>query len=463
MSDRYSTEKASSTSRKEFWERPTIIKHVVGLTNKYGKSPATLPYGQIDGVPVADLAKQYGSPLYVISEATLRRRYRMFMQAFGPRYPRVQLAYSYKTNYLDAVTMTLHSEGAWAEVVSGTEYEMARRNGIPGSKIVFNGPHKTKADLLRAAEDRAMINIDSFDEFYLIDEVAASLGRQVEVGIRVSFQLNYPPWSRFGFQYETGDAYAAAKKVIESPNLTLVGIHCHIGTYIDDVTMYAAEATKIVELTTLLRNEFNVKLKYWDLGGGFASKNTLHTAWLPGEQTCPDFHTYAETICPILLNGPYQGDELPILFFEHGRAMVEEAMHLVVTIVSQRRLSNDKKAVVIDAGINLLSNVYWYRYDMRMTRDSSTFVEGTTILGNLCMNIDIISNDTPLPGLRTGDNLVIRNIGAYNFTQSTQFIHTRPPVILIDEQGKTHIVRRAESVEYWKQLDQLPDHLKRGE
>ncbi len=447
--------------RKEFWEKPTIIRNVVGLTNKYGRPHSAYPYSSIDSVSVAKLVKKYGSPLYVISESSLRRRYRMLMQAFGPRYPRVQLAYSYKTNYLDAVTMTLHSEGAWAEVVSGTEYEMARRNGIPGNQIVFNGPDKSRQDLTRAVEDGAIINLDSFDEYYLMEEVARELNRKVEVGIRIALELNYPPWSRFGFQYESGDAYTVAKRIVDSQHLELVGIHCHIGTYIDDVNMYSQQATKIVELATLLRNDFDIKLKYWDLGGGFASKNTLHSAWLPGEQSCPDFNMYAEAICPILLQGPFSTDELPLLMFEHGRAMVDESMHMVTTVVSQRRLSGDRKAIVVDAGINLLSNVYWYKYDMRASAETGVMTEGTTILGNLCMNIDVLSHDTSLPQMRTGDHLVVRNIGAYNFTQSTQFIHTRPPVILIDEQGETHIVRKAETVEYWKQLDQLPEHLRK--
>ncbi len=463
MTDNRNTNGTAGTEsvRREFWEKPAIVRHMVGFTNKYGKHPAMLPYGVIDGVVVSQLAKEYGSPLYVVSEPALRRRYRMFMQAFGPRYPRVQLAYSYKTNYLDAVTMTLHSEGAWAEVVSGTEYEMARRNGIPGEQIVFNGPQKTKEDLLRAAEDSAIINIDSFDEYYLMEEVARLFNHKIEVGIRLAFALNYPPWLRFGFNYDSGDAYNVARRIIESPYLELVGLHCHIGTYIDDTAMYTEEAKKIVEFATTLRNEFGIKLKYWDLGGGFASKNTLHNAWLPGEQTCPDFHAYAEAICPVLLDGPYTNDELPFLLFEHGRAMVDEAMHLIVTVVSQRRLNNERRAIVIDAGINLLSNVYWYKYDMRLAKESGVVSETTTILGNLCMNIDILSQDAVLPPLRTGDHLVVRNIGAYNFTQSTQFIHTRPPVVLIDEQSKTHVVRKGETVEYWKQLDQLPEHLKR--
>ncbi|MCX7835554.1 MAG: alanine racemase [bacterium] len=454
------SEDLKSTKPKQFWEKPTIVKHIVGLTNKFGRHPSTLPYNSIDGIAVSDLVEEFGSPLYVVSESTLRRRYRMFMQAFAPRYPRVQLAYSYKTNYLDAVCLTLHTEGAWAEVVSDTEYEMAIRNGVPGNQIVFNGPQKSEKGLERAIQDGAMINLDSFDDFYLMERVAERLGKKAEVGIRVSFQLNYPPWSRFGFQYETGDAYAIAKRIYESPFLELVGLHCHIGTYVDDPNMYASEATKIVELATLLKNEFGIKLKYWDLGGGFASKNTLHTAWLPGEQTCPDFNTYAEAICPILLEGPYQGEEFPLLLFEHGRAMVDEAMHLIVTIISQRRLNGEKKAIVVDAGINLLSNVYWYKYDMRLARDAGTLTEGTTILGNLCMNIDVISHDTALPSMKTGEHLVIRNIGAYNFTQSTQFIHTRPAVVLIDEQGKAHVVREPETVEYWKQLDRVPEHLK---
>ncbi|MBI3270019.1 MAG: alanine racemase [Planctomycetes bacterium] len=441
------------------YEKPTILRQAVGMMNKFGRPAAVVPLGSIDGVPVRDLLARWGSPLWVVSEGTLRRRCREMQRAFALRYPRVQLAYSYKTNYLSGVCAILHREGAWAEVVSGFEYEIARSLGVPGDRIVFNGPLKTREELATALELGSRVNVDSYDELFQIEELAEGRGRPVDIGLRVNVEVNYPPWDRFGFNYESAQAFEACKRAVASGCIRVVGLHCHVGTYVNDTRVYTTATEKLVYLAGLLQTELGIKLEYVDLGGGYASRNTLQSAWVPGEQSCPTFDEYAEAICPALLRGHWKPGDLPRLILEPGRALVDEAMSLAATVVSVKRLRNGEKGVVIDAGVNVLPTAWWYRHDVVAAQEGGTMAEDVHLYGPLCMQIDCLRQSVSLPPLRRGDALVIKNVGAYNFTQSMQFIHFRPAVVLITD-GRVELLRRREDTAYVKELERVPDHLR---
>ena len=148
---------------KKVFERPYIKKIQAGMPSKFGMKPQVEPLTHIDDNGVADLVREFGSPLFVISEKTIRETYKKAKHAFTTRYPKVQFAWSYKTNYLDAVCRVFHSEGSWAEVVSGFEYDKALLNGVKGSQIIFNGPDKNDEDLKKAVENDSLIHIDHFD------------------------------------------------------------------------------------------------------------------------------------------------------------------------------------------------------------------------------------------------------------------------------------------------------------
>ncbi|HDY76243.1 MAG TPA: diaminopimelate decarboxylase, partial [Candidatus Marinimicrobia bacterium] len=342
-------------SEKKPYSKPTIVRHSVGVLNKFGRPPATIPLKRIDGFNVDELVDQYGSPLFVLSVQTLRDQYKNLNRAFKTRYPNFQIAYSYKTNYLKSVCSILHQEGAWAEVVSGFEYDIARDLENPGNQIVFNGPYKTRDELIRAFKDGAMINIDNFDEMQLMEDIAEEMGKSLEVGIRINMDLNDPPWHKFGFNVESGQAFAAVKRAEADSKLKVVGLHMHAGTYIDDVSIYSRAAQGMVNFYTAIKEQLNVTLKYWDMGGGYASHNTLHTAYLPAEQTCPTYDQYAESICPFLLSGPFQAADAPLLLIEPGRSLVDEPFSLVTSVVAQKRLPSGQRGIVLDAGMNLMS------------------------------------------------------------------------------------------------------------
>jgi diaminopimelate decarboxylase len=453
--------RVAKRNQKLFYEKPTIVKHGLGTNNRVGRLASAAPYAVIDGVPVQELVHRFGSPLWVVSEMTLRTKYQALQRAFSLRYPKVAIAYSYKTNYLSSVCSILHQEGAWAEVVSGFEYDIALALGVPGEHIVFNGPLKRPEELARAISQGAIINLDSYDELSLMEELAHRLGRAVPVGVRVNMTVGPLTWDRFGFNLESGQAFQACQRVLASPVLRLAGLHAHVGTFILDPNLYRQEAEKLSELVRSLA-QLGVTLEFLDIGGGFASKNTLHDQWLPAEYATPTFEQYADAICPVLINSLPQ--PLPLLILEPGRCIVDEAMHLLATVVSTKVLSTGQKGVVLDAGINLMPTVAWYRHEVRVAGETASpssggVLEEVNLYGPLCMNIDVLQYRAFLPPVRRGAILVIRNVGAYNFTQSMQFIQPRPAVVLVNG-GEIEYLRLPETTEYIRQLERMPERLR---
>ncbi|HUX55490.1 MAG TPA: alanine racemase [Bacteroidales bacterium] len=445
---------------KKPFERPYIKKIKAGIPSKFGMNVQSEPLTHIENVSVTDIVKQYGSPVFVISENTIRETYAEAKRAFQTRYPKVQFAWSYKTNYLDAVCRVFHQEGSWAEVVSGFEYEKAIKNNVPGSQIIFNGPDKSSEDLELAIKNDSFVHIDHFDELYMIIEVASKLKKKANVAIRVNMDTGvYPMWDRFGFNYENGEAWDAINRIMMDGNLELVGLHTHIGTFMLSADAYRKAMTKLADLAHRTEKKHEKSLKYLDIGGGFASKNTLKGAYYQGRDMVPGFDEYAEAITSAIVNSEINPAKLPLLILETGRALIDDAGYLIGTVMANKRLSDGRRATIIDAGVNILFTSFWYELEVHPARQTSDHLEETTIYGPLCMNIDVIRESVSFPLLKKGDNFVIKRVGAYNMTQWMQFITYRPKVVLIDTNGKMHIIRNSESLDSIRGLEEIPEHL----
>ncbi|MBI5682647.1 MAG: diaminopimelate decarboxylase [Deltaproteobacteria bacterium] len=444
---------------KRPYERPTMVKHIVGMMNEMGMPSGLNRCTDIDGISVDGLLKEFGSPLVVFSETVMRRKLSELKRAFELRYPKGQIAWSYKTNYLKAVCSVMHQEGSWAEVVSEHEYEMARRLGVSGNRIVYNGPYKPEQSLMTAVKEGAIINIDSLVEVHFLEKLAASIGKQIEIGMRINMDTGmYPAWDRFGSNLESGQAYEVAKRIISGGKLKLVSIHAHIGTFILEPKFYLNEVMGMCAFASRLKDEFGVVLKYFDIGGGFASRNRLKSTYLPTTYMAPSFDAYAENICKIVLEA-FPHDNLPTLILETGRALVDEAGSLITTVVATKRLPSGIRAIILDAGVNLMVTSFWYDMEMMPVQDRGAFLEDHVIYGPLCMQIDVVRDYIKLPPLDKGDALVVRPFGAYNTSQWMQFIRMRPPVILIGEDGSVDIIREAEDVAYLQEKEILPERL----
>ena len=439
------------------YEKPVISKITAGIPSKFGLPTRQKFIPDIDGIPVEKIMEEYGSPVFVLSEKTMRNTVAQAKQAVETRYPKVQFAWSYKTNYLDAVCSIFHDEGAWAEVVSAFEFQKALSLGVNGSNILFNGPEKSEEDLKLAIEHNACIHIDHFDELYLLIKVTRELDKKARVAIRINLDAGiYPIWDRFGFNYENGEAWNAINRIMLAEKLDLIGLHTHIGTYIMSANAYAVAASKLANLYMATHRKFDYWLKYIDLGGGFASKNTLKGAYMPGTETCPSFDEYAEAISNALISSEIPHENLPVLFLETGRALIDDAGYLLTTVLANKRSTTGRRTMVIDAGVNLLFTSFWYNLGVYPTRQLSSHLEESTIYGPLCMNIDVIRDAINFPQVKTGEKLVIERVGAYNMTQWMQFITFRPNVVMIDLEGKMHIVRKKENLDTLTSLEQNP-------
>ncbi|HET8746388.1 MAG TPA: alanine racemase [Ramlibacter sp.] len=450
--------------------------------NLYARGTHAAWLGEIDGVAVRELVKQFGSPLFVFSEATIRRQARRMREAFTSRHPDTVFAWSYKTNYLGAICRVLHEEGWTAEVVSDFEYQKARKLGIAGEDIVYNGPYKPRASLETAVREHALIQIDNWDELTLVEELASGLPQPLDVGIRVWLDAGIQPvWSKFGFALENGEAARAAAQVLAHPKLRLHTLHTHIGTYILAPGAYAVALAKLLALRSQIRQEHGHQVPCINLGGGFPSLSLLHGMPGPAEAVVPPIEAYAAAIAGVLEKVPARAR--PQLRLESGRYLVDEAGYLLASVVAvkgvrdpfaagdsaaraykEQMLAGDdvRTSYVIDAGINLLYTAAWYRMDILPTHPGRTPPAPTRLYGPLCMAIDVVRYTVDLPPLELGDVLTLHPVGAYNVVQSMQFIAYRPAVVMIGTSGQPVLIRARETLDDVAGPERMPAHLQQG-
>ncbi len=444
---------------KPAYERPVLVRHVTGANGKFGAIPPVQPMSTFDGFDIEDLVATYGSPLFVFSERMLRSRVRSLREELARRFADFTIAWSYKTNYLSAICRVLHQEGAWGEVVSGLELRKALHHGVPGDRIIFNGPSKSARDLELAFRSGALVQINHLDELALAEKVAAALEIRPAVGIRVHVaEVPGPAWERFGFHLESGRALEAARRLARSPHLDLRSLHCHVGTFVLDREAYRIAARALGDFAIALGEHHGIHIDSLDFGGGFASRNTLQSQYLPGDESAPSFGQYVERIASGL-DEAYKGAPLPRVVLETGRAIVDETAIAVSSVLGNKRLRDGRRAVILDLGVNLLPTAWWYRHEIRPVKDLHGASEPTVFFGPLCMNIDVIRDRILFRPLAVGDRVVVSNVGAYNLTQWMQFITERPNVVMVGSNGRHAIIRRAEGLESLLSNEELPSWL----
>jgi len=443
------------------YEKPVIRKLHSGVMNKFSGALSLHQRikSDIAGVSVESLVQQFGSPLFVYSERTLRRQFRRMRQAFTTRYPKVTFGWSYKTNYLKAICAILHQEGAIAELVSKMEYDKAKALGIPGHQIIFNGPHKPFEALEAAVADGVTINVDHLDEIDDLEAIATRRGEIINIGLRLNLDAGISPcWSRFGFNLESGQATEAVRRILHGGKLRITGLHSHIGTFIMDPAAYARQVKKMVQFGYDIEALAGWRMESIDIGGGFPSRSRLKGTYHAAEVMLPPLEEYADAICDALWEALRPG-HIPTLVIESGRAMVDEAGSLITTICASKRLPDGTPAYVADAGVNLLFTSFWYHFDIACDRPIAGTPEPSVIYGPMCMNIDVIGERLSLPPLHRGDRLVVATVGAYNNTQWLQFIEYRPNVVLVSESGEVELIRAAEDLSDLERRELLPDRL----
>ena len=417
-------------------------------------------------------AELFGTPLYIIYENTLKQNYERIGSAFRKHWEKVDVSYSVKTNYLPAIVHSLYTIGAKIEIVSEFELYLALKTGIPGNKIIYNGPCKMEKSLELAVTNGVNhINVDSLTELERIDRIGKKHNKKIKTGIRISSEET---WRKFGIPIEqTVEAFKAASRL---EHTDVRGIHAHIGTNVSPV-IYVSVLERILELMRDLRSE-GIDLDFIDMGGGYPvagqgrwgnpSKNLIINilsiklqkmrmgkiakmiSRFKNEEAVfkdpPNIETYAEMICGTLKKGIKEYDlPPPELILEPGRYIVNSAVHLLTKVLDIKKFAS--KWVMVDGGTNLASSTESQAHRVLNVSNESEETENIILGGPLCHGGDILSNSASISVPRLGDIVAVFDIGAYNISQSRQFITTRANAVLVRENGEMEEVRRREEFE----------------
>lgn len=387
------------------------------------------------------IEKEYGQTYYFLDLPAFKKNYQEFLNAFRYFYPNSNVAYSYKTNYLPRICQSVNSLGGYAEVVSGMEYELARRIGVDPSKIIFNGPYKSEDDIDRALTAGSLVNLDAAYEVDFVEKIAGRRdGKRLRTGIRCNFDVGTDQPSRFGFDINDDQFALTVERIRSIVNCDLEGIHCHFLTRERGVDDYVKIARRMIDIA---RNVFPERPpRFINLGGGFFSKMEPELkAQFPFP--IPDYRDYAAAI-----GNEFKSSFLdqygPKLILEPGIALTADVMTFVTKVVDIKRVQHRNVALVSGSVYNIKPTKSTRNLPVEIIRKESSHKgqkqrASIDIVGYTCMEDDCLYRDFSRP-LSVGDYILFRNVGAYTLVLKPPFIQPSPAVLVCDEDGKVQDV-----------------------
>jgi diaminopimelate decarboxylase len=406
---------------------------------------------ELGGCDLTALAQQFGTPLYIFCEETLRAQSRAFQQGFGKHYPKVRVLFAGKAYINPALARLLQEEGLGLDVVSGGELAVAQAVSFPPDRIYFHGNNKLPQELEQAlAYGVGRIVLDNLEELERVEKFARARGAPADVLLRItpgidphthSHTTTGTVDSKFGFPLTTGQAEDAVHRALASPNLRVHGLHFHLGSPIFELEPYAIAVRVVLDFAARMRKA-GLALNEFSPGGGYAI-NYLRT------QHAPSPEQYAEVICNALKQGCQElGLPLPLLVLEPGRAIVGPAGVALYTVGSVKRIPGVRTYAAVDGGMgdNIRPALYDAKYEAVVAnRVNDPEAELVTIAGKYCESGDVLVRDVRLPSLDLGDLVAMPAAGAYAPSMaSTYNLNPRPPVVLV-KNGGVRLIRRRES------------------
>ncbi|RMI31659.1 diaminopimelate decarboxylase [Nocardia stercoris] len=444
-------------------ERPADPRQLIDLPAHVWPRNAARDAGDVvtvAGVPVTELAAEYGTPLFVVDEDDFRSRCRDMVRAFGAE---TRVHYASKAFLCGEVARWVRDEGLSLDVCSGGELVVALRAGFPAERIALHGNNKSVAELEQAvAAGVGHIVIDSLIEIERLEAVAAAAGVVTDVLIRITVGVEAHTHEyistahedqKFGFSLAGGDAMQALARVLEAEHLRLVGLHSHIGSQIFDVAGFEIAARRLLGLLREAVDKFGAErtaaIHTLDLGGG------LGISYLPSDDppTLDEFAAGMRTI--VAEEAARAGLPMPTLAIEPGRAIAGPGTVTVYEVGTIKDVSLDagaqRRYVSIDGGMsdNIRPALYQADYDCRLvSRGSTAGPVVARIVGKHCESGDIVIRDTWLPAdVGPGDLVAVAATGAYCYSMSSRYnMLTRPAVVAVRD-GSARLILRRETVE----------------
>jgi diaminopimelate decarboxylase len=406
----------------------------------------------IGGCDLAELASEYGTPLYVYDDATVRHMCREFTGAFKKEYANSRVSYSSKAFASPALAKVIQEEGLGMDVVTGGELAVAAAAGFPPERMNFHGNNKSRRELEEALDyGIGHITIDSFHEIGLLDDVARAKGVRQTVTLRVSPSIDPHTHlltttgvldSKFGFSIETGAADEAVKKALAAKNLDVAGLHFHLGSPIFELEPYSQAIAYVLEFAAKMRKKYGFKLREFNPGGGMAIGYIR-------EKLPPPVAAYAHEVATAIRAGcDAHGLHEPALTVEPGRAIVGRAGVAVYTVGGIKDIPGVRTYVCVDGGMgdNIRPALYGAKYTVAHVRKpSAAATKKVTIAGKFCESGDVLAKDVMVPDVQPGDLLALPASGAYCVPMASNYNMTSRPAIVMVKDGQSRLIRRRET------------------
>lgn len=420
---------------------------------------------EIGGCDLVKLAEKYGTPLYVLDEATIRKICRDYKDAFKG-YPKVNMMYASKALCSSATSALIASEGFGFDVVSSGEIFTVYKSGANMSKVLFNGNNKSYDELSLAIElGVGRISVDNFFELSLLDEIAKSHKKIVNILLRITpgiechtheyIQTGHLD-SKFGFDLTQIDD-AVELIVNDYTNLKLHGLHAHIGSQIFEKSIYGDEIEILVKEIARLDEKFGLKLDEINIGGGLGVKYVE-----------ADYPPSTYEIAEIVIKRLYECIEkykidAPALFIEPGRSIISTSGVTLYTLGSSKQVPKGKTYFAVDGGMadNARPSMYQAEYDAQIAnKPDYELAQTVTVAGRFCESGDILIKNIKLPEIEEGDILCVYNTGAYNYSMASNYNRVQKPAMVLVNNSQSDIIIKRESLEDLIAHDIIPDRLK---
>ena len=417
---------------------------------------------RVGGCDSIDLAKEYGTPLYILDEFTIRSKCREFRAEFTSRYSDTLVIYASKAFLNQALASILNEENLGLDVVSGGELSVAQSVMFPQDKVYFHGNNKT-VDELKLALDWGIgrIVIDNLYEMGLVNKLAGEVGIIQPILLRITpgvdphthrYTTTGVLDSKFGFPLTTGQAETAVVQAMTAPNIDLIGFHFHLGSPIPDSAPYELAMELTLKFAREMETKHNFRLREFSPGGGFAVRYTTNS--LVSSVT-----DYAGAIVSKLMNMTGEmGLMAPRLVIEPGRGIIAQAGVALYSVGALKEIPGIRDYVCVNGGIgdNIRPALYEARYEALVANKvSSEESMKVTIAGRYCESGDILAKDVTLAPVSPGDIIAIPVSGAYCIPMASNYNMVPKAAILMVRDGKARLIRRRESYQDLMRLDMI--------
>lgn len=420
-----------------------------------------------DGCNTADLAKEYGTPLFVISKTGIVERFEELKRDFLSKHDNTRVAYACKAFCTKAMLKLCEEEGMCIDVVSEGELYTAMSIGFPPEKIEFNGNNKLPAEIEMAVDyGIGRIIVDGLQELELIEEICRQKGKTMKILYRITpgvkadthdYIVTGKKDSKFGIPLDEDVIYPEVEKAIKSEYVDFLGFHFHVGSQLFDNSPFLQATDTVLNLVKNVKEKFKYDIRELNLGGGFGVNYT-------DEERRPFSYFTDPMIEKIEAAYKEMNVPMPALVIEPGRSVIAEAGLTLYTIGSIKDIKDVRKYVSVNGGMtdNIRPALYQSVYDGVIANKADLPKDDkVTICGKCCESGDILIKDYMITSqAKGGDLFAIFSTGAYGYSMSSNYNRNPIPAVVMVEEGKSNLIVKRQSYEDMTALDIVPEVLK---